>query len=205
MSPPADDSRRSRKKERTRRAIFDAAMALFSERGFDGVTIEQICEAADVAKATFFLHFPTKAALIFEATARLSEELQELLSQPAPSAREDLQRVTRFILERYAEQREIMEPMFREALATPARELHLQPDAVALGNLIVALVRRGQDAGEFRRDVMAELVATSFMASCSTIASVAVAKGVPDLAPLIEQYLDLLLHGIACSDSGAAS
>lgn len=205
MSPEPEKPRRLRKKERTRRAIFDAAMSLFSERGFDGVTIEQICDAADVAKATFFLHFPTKGALIFEATARLSQELQELLSEPSATAREDLQRVTRFILERYAAQREVMEPMFREALSAPARELHLQPDAVELGNLIVELVRRGQRSGEFRSDVMAELVATSFMASCSTIASVAVARGVPDLAPLIEQYLDLLLHGIARAPRGPSS
>ena len=61
-------SRRTRKKERTRQKIYEAAIALFTKRGFNAVTIEEICEAADVAKATFFLHFKTKASLIFENT-----------------------------------------------------------------------------------------------------------------------------------------
>lgn len=201
-SPSADDSaaapsRRLRKKERTRRAIYDAAMALFAERGFAEVTVEQICDAADVARGTFFLHFPTKAGLIFEATARLTAELRALLAEPGPTALSDLRRVTRFILERFETSREVMEPMFREALTVPAGELHAQPDAVELGNLLVELIRRGQQSGEFRDDVLAELVATSYMASCSTIASVVMSKGLTDITPFIEQYMELLLDGLA--------
>ena len=192
----APQGRRLRKKERTRRAIYDAALALFAERGFEDVTVEQICEAADVARGTFFLHFPTKAGLIFEATARLTAELRELLAEPGPTALHDLRRVTQFILERFETSREVMEPMFREALRTPAGELHAQPDDVELGNLLVELVRRGQQSGEFRDDVLAELVATSYMASCSTIASVVMSMGLRELGPYIEQYLELLLRGL---------
>jgi AcrR family transcriptional regulator len=188
--------RRLRKRERTRRSIFDAAMALFAERGFDAVTVEQICDAADVGRGTFFLHFPTKAGLIFEATARMTADLRELLAEPGPTALSDLRRVTRFILERFETRREVMEPMFREALGRPAGELHAQPEAVELGTLIVELVRRGQREGEFRADVLAELVATSYMASCSTIASVAMSQGVRDFNPFIAQYLELLLGGL---------
>ncbi len=192
----APQGRRLRKKERTRRAIYDAALGLFAERGFEDVTVEQICKAADVARGTFFLHFPTKAGLIFEATARLTAELRELLAEPGPTALHDLRRVTQFILERFETSREVMEPMFREALRTPAGELHAQPDAVELGNLLVELVRRGQQSGEFRDDVLAELVATSYMASCSTIASVVMSMGLRELGPYIEQYLELLLRGL---------
>ena len=79
-------TRRARKKQRTRREIFDAAMGLFDRRGFDAVTIEQICRAADVARGTFFLHFPSKAALLFEFNRRLAAELAERLREPRDSA-----------------------------------------------------------------------------------------------------------------------
>lgn len=53
--------------ETNRRAILDAAAALFLEAGYDRTSLAQVAEAAEVSKATLFKQFPTKAAL-FEAT-----------------------------------------------------------------------------------------------------------------------------------------
>lgn len=58
--------RRERKKAATRRAIADAALRLFLERGYDQVSIKDIAEAADVATTTVFKHFPGKEALVFD-------------------------------------------------------------------------------------------------------------------------------------------
>jgi AcrR family transcriptional regulator len=58
-------SRRIRKKERTRRQIQEVAIRMFSERGFDNVTIAEISEAADVDVTTFWRHFRTKYVLLY--------------------------------------------------------------------------------------------------------------------------------------------
>ncbi|PRX64124.1 TetR family transcriptional regulator [Nonomuraea fuscirosea] len=57
--------RRERKKAATRAAILDAATALFLERGFDGVSVREIADQADVSPKTVFTHFPQKEALVF--------------------------------------------------------------------------------------------------------------------------------------------
>lgn len=57
---------RERKKEQTRRRIAEAAWRLFVERGFEAVTVSEIAEAAEVAKATLFAYFPTKESLALE-------------------------------------------------------------------------------------------------------------------------------------------
>ncbi|WP_311153459.1 helix-turn-helix domain-containing protein [uncultured Actinomyces sp.] len=58
--------RRARKKLATRRAIRRTALDLFTARGFDAVTVEQITEAADVSPMTFYRHFGTKQAVVLD-------------------------------------------------------------------------------------------------------------------------------------------
>ncbi|GAA0362765.1 TetR/AcrR family transcriptional regulator [Actinoallomurus spadix] len=71
-TPPV--GRRERKKAATRQAIADAALRLFLERGYEQVSVRDIADAADVATATVFKHFPGKEALVFdEEEARESE------------------------------------------------------------------------------------------------------------------------------------
>lgn len=58
------EGRRERKRRQTRERIEQAAMALFLERGFDATTIEDITEAADVSKRSFFDYFPSKEEVV---------------------------------------------------------------------------------------------------------------------------------------------
>ena len=51
---------RERKKAATHRAIADAALDLFSERGLRAVGVREVAEAADVSTATVFKHFPAR-------------------------------------------------------------------------------------------------------------------------------------------------
>jgi AcrR family transcriptional regulator len=62
---------RERKKLRTHRALADAALRMFTEQGFDQTRLEEVAEAAEVSKSTFFRFFPAKEAAAIEAEAEV--------------------------------------------------------------------------------------------------------------------------------------
>ena len=65
LSQQAPESLRERKKRLTREAIYAAARTLFSERGFDDVTVAEIADAANISVKTLFTYIGSKEELLF--------------------------------------------------------------------------------------------------------------------------------------------
>lgn len=49
---------------RTRRALRDALLSLLVEKGWDELSVQDICDRADIGRSTFYLHFPSKEELL---------------------------------------------------------------------------------------------------------------------------------------------
>jgi AcrR family transcriptional regulator len=79
-------SGQERRRRRTQRALQNAAIALVGRRGLAEVTVEEIAAAAGVSRRTFFNHFPTKAAALFDPDPSDAERLARLLSVASGSA-----------------------------------------------------------------------------------------------------------------------
>jgi len=77
-------SRRSRKRLAMRESISDTATRLFTERGFDHVTVDEIAAAADVGRMTVFNHFPRKEDMFFDRDEEIRETLRETVRQRDP-------------------------------------------------------------------------------------------------------------------------
>ncbi|MET7760041.1 TetR/AcrR family transcriptional regulator [Streptomyces sp. NPDC005389] len=75
----------SRRSERSRRAIFDAALALVSETGYAKTTIEGIASRAGVGKQTIYRWWPSKAAVLLDAFLDLAARANEALGGAADS------------------------------------------------------------------------------------------------------------------------
>src|SRR5689334_15338875 len=78
--------RRERKKQETWRALHRAALALSVEKGFENVTVEEICDRADVSLRTFFNYFPCKEDAVLGGTAGFEDVVERLLARPAEEA-----------------------------------------------------------------------------------------------------------------------
>jgi AcrR family transcriptional regulator len=192
-------SRRDRKKERTRGEIYSAAMNLFLRRGFEAVTIEEICDAADVARGTFFLHFPTKEALLAEYGARANQDLAELIRNFQGNATATLRAALKMLAERALQQPDVVRLHVREVLSRPPVFLESHQDQTEnLVSLIAAVIGRGQVAGEFRRKLEPALVAVALCATYfALIYEWARRGGKLDIEAAIAQTLDIVLNGLS--------
>lgn len=192
------------RKARTRRHIFDAAMELFSQRSFDAVRIEEICAAAGIAKATFFLHFASKAALIEEFNAQLVDRLlQDLEEAPetANSAEQKLRLFVRLLVDEYESNAGVMRQMAREFV----NQTHLVAAAESANREVVDVVENiiadGQATGEFSRVNDPSLAATALISTWGAFTvrwsgPQNTARAQVDIAKLHDDLLNLILGGL---------
>jgi AcrR family transcriptional regulator len=80
-------SRRERKKIAARAQILSAAIDLFSRRGLDAVTIEEIALAADVGKGTIYNYFATKEDIVVAFMADLEARMASEIARFQPGER----------------------------------------------------------------------------------------------------------------------
>lgn len=123
---------RARKRQFAREAIWDAAIGLFAEKGFEETTVEEIAEAAGTSRRTFFRYFDSKSDLLAQAIVDFEASLREAIlgcgaKDPAEALKEAALRTarhsaaqprTRRIMEIAAKQ-----PAARAAQAARAAEL----------------------------------------------------------------------------------
>lgn len=72
----ANETRPDRRVQRTHRLLREALIALVLERGWDAITVQDICERADVGRSTFYSHFGDKEALLTSGFESLRRELE---------------------------------------------------------------------------------------------------------------------------------
>ncbi|NYI89162.1 AcrR family transcriptional regulator [Amycolatopsis endophytica] len=76
---------RERKKLRTRQALAETAVAMFTERGFDSTTLDELVEAVEVSKRTFFRNFASKEDVATTAVKQLWDTVLEVVAErPSP-------------------------------------------------------------------------------------------------------------------------
>ena len=80
--------RRERKRASSRDHTIEVALTLFAERGYEAVTVADICAAADIAPRTFFRYFPAKEDLLAEPSRQMAARLADLVAT-APVGQDD--------------------------------------------------------------------------------------------------------------------
>ena len=197
-APTASPGRRERGKADRRRRLFDAAMRLYVQRGFDAVTVEQITAAADVAKGTFFNYFPTKTHVLLDYHARFAREVLAAGEKLHGTSARDL--FGRFFGKAAAVARRggpAFDLLVRQTIAQPQLNVADEDAAPRTLRLYGRFFQTGIDAGEVRPDLDLELA--SYVVGdlwTGTLLEWVFSGHAFALGPRLRRKLDLLVDGL---------
>ena len=171
MATPLPDDRslplRERKRVRTRRALAEAALRMFSDRGFEATTLEELVDAVEVSKSTFFRAFPAKEAVAIEAEAELWSAYvaalgERELSGVVLTALQDTLAATAIALEPGWDERYVATR--RLVLSVPALLAYLEHFRAGIERQVTACLadKLQLDPEDLRLHVLAELTTTAW-------------------------------------------
>jgi AcrR family transcriptional regulator len=188
-----------------RDAIIDAAMAVFSERGFRGGALAAVAEKVDVSPAGILYHFGSKEELLLAVLAERDRRVTQ-----APMLHPDLRGMAGLRASvRFAEQSEVEHNL--TALHTVLQVESLEPDAVTrdyflfrsrfLRAAVAELLRQGKEDGDVREDVDCATKAVEVVAFLEGAALVWLLDPEVSLVDLYRNYFDDLSKALRpCPD-----
>ena len=198
--PTPSLDRRQRRSAEIRERLFRAALGLFAKKGFAETTVEDITEAADVGKGTFFNYFPSKDHILIAFGEMQLGKLEAAIAE----VRRTNEPITQFLrslgtrmTQEPARNPEIMRALLQAYLSTtPVREamLDLQKRVQALHT---QMIRLGQEQGKIRNDLPAEEIAYAFRQTIFGTVLIWSLFGDATLHARIESAFNLLWTGIA--------
>jgi AcrR family transcriptional regulator len=189
-----------------RRSLMASALKLLPRRGYRRITLEEIAEDAGVSKATIYHYFTNKDDLLTQAVAaRMAARTQEMEMRLAAAGGTATGRLKTFLHQFWAMSLTLQAGLWQRLLVSEI--VTEAPDVFAAWvrgliqrwHLVERLIQEGQQQGEFRRDVDAEIAARVIVSALSHQALFHVHLGVRRFAPCaldrlfnaaVEQFLD---------------
>ena len=165
---------RAEQQEQTRARLLAAAADLFTARGVNGASVEQIAEHAGYSRGAFYSNFADKqalvAALLMERTRREAEEVEGIVLDPAAS---------------FAQRMDALRAWHRERAANAGSWLLLRTELWlhAVRTQDADLLRRIEERELFARRALADGVATAF-------------RGPDEAPPADPAFLGLIMHAL---------
>jgi AcrR family transcriptional regulator len=155
-SPQRGLGRRERRQNETRDRLMHAALRLFAQRGMAETSVEDITEAADVGKGTFFNYFPSKEHLLIAFGQYQVRKVEAALSE-GRDAKISIHQVLRRLAHSVSREPGRTPLLIRSMMVAPLTNDAVRESMIAnmaRGRKALAeLMVLGQERGEIRNDL----------------------------------------------------
>ena len=150
----------------SRQRLLDATITLLGQKGFDDITIQEICSAAGMSAGNFYHYFKSKEAIVL-ALYGISDDYFEETVMPHLLASDEsaIERIMEFAQEqtgfavRYGS--EPMGRLYRAQIAYNSTDFYSNQRGLVGG--MVQLIQAGQQSGELSSELPAEQIANEVL------------------------------------------
>jgi AcrR family transcriptional regulator len=196
-----EPTRREQQKEARRKQILQAALATFSEKGFNAANVSDVAARAGVSQGTIYWYFDSKEELLIQALLSIFEDLGEgaLGAVMQCETATDKVRALGHAMVGFMTEIEGVFPLFMEYWASSARREEVGEIwggiLVEYKDLIAGIIEEGIQRGEFRPVDAGQLV-WAVMAAYDGLAAYDMFLPGLDLAHISETFVETLLTGL---------
>lgn len=165
--------RREKRKQEIRSRIENASYTLFKRRGIEDTSIEQICLAADVARRTFYGHYPNKHALLQSLSrsrvwGTADEMIHEIMDNHA-ATRDRMSAMFDYMEQNISTYQAIDRALILIMPGSLDDENHLRDVSDSLRDHLSLVFRKGQARGDTTSDYSPELLAEMVVGTTNTL------------------------------------
>ncbi len=202
---PPGAGRRQRRADETRVRLFRCALQLIAERGFSSVTVEQITEAADVGKGTFFNYFESKEHVLGVMAEIQLSKVEEAFSEAELGQRaiqSVLHRLALCLAEEPGRSPSLARAFISSFLASEGVRAIIARKMLEGRKMIAKVVAAGQKRGEINKRLKQEMVAMQLMQACMGTVLLWSLEGAPPLKMRIEDSFQHFWRAVGVSGKG---
>jgi len=180
--------------------LYDAAMKLFSEKGYRGVSLQEVAQEVGIKKASLYHYIPSKEELLYQIFLSVGEKIQSRFLRIKRECPHPLKRIGRFVecyLSFIASDREAFRIFLTEKkeLTPPHRE---KVDAIC--DLLNALMReailQAKEEGMIAPEVKEDLATLFIFGACNWTVEWFSPQGRYSMGEIAQDYSDIFLKGL---------
>ncbi len=185
----------------THKKIYDTALKLFYKKGYDKVTVDDICEAAGVSKGAFYDHFKSKDQVIIDLFLMADQIYDEYADRELDRQKCVMDKL--LLLGRRAVNYsndmgiDIIQVSYRAQINPQKKTASIASEKRALFKILRRLVEEGQARGEIRTDLSRDDI-TRVMLRCvrGVIYDWCLVNGRFNLIEEAEKVIHVLMKGL---------
>ncbi len=129
---PIQQTRRERKKIEVRHALLAASKQLFEQKGYEKTHIEEIAEAADISRGTFFNYYPSKESVLWALFKEETHDLRSYLDIELGLVSSYIEKIYRLMAFWVADTLQLRDLIGNVVLSGFASQRHFNDDTMAI-------------------------------------------------------------------------